>query len=980
MAELVQSSAAQGRRPTFFGVDAASRESSNSIVSLQRKSIPRQDSQEREAAPTNSSKEKLCEIENSNKGSVQESPGKPIVELKPSRRYKPKQRGKILKRPRTIIVHLHNEKLIQLTFHFKAGEMTPVLRAQLVKDCLAKILEISPQIMDLFGVFSNTTNCPMKLLHNASLLPEEHSHFALQVLDFNWNGNQDIGGMGLELIASEIRNHVRNDRILPPLSKEQRKILNEAENVDFSSISEILKMHSCIVSNEAFAQPFPSLLSAEPASKMDIKLALDMKGIHFFDVTGKQLIMTFPWATISQVKSQMEPTCLFMFDIVVFDGIQFLRSIVVQTPHCEYLASVAESILILHCEKPEVAGIFEYPGKFCQKEPEYRPYSPVDGKDTVSFKECIVNGSSHEIRRIYSLSQCISNRAYESPFFMYEPERSEIPFQLEGKRYNIHFRTFQVIYYSKNTYRREVNDTPLQKIDPDMIFLTVPVSDDRSIRAKEVKMAVTRTLQLQKESTDLFGLCLHRSSTNTSLYLFSDDDAIPDGYYELVFRSLVFNWSELVDPVQWACIREDENATKLLFWEVMCAHGQLMNEVDKIFDMLTESCTLHDFVREMGAVADLHSVSCTLKKVPECISELVRVEDRAILSMDAGWLHLWRYYTGQRISSWNWNSISTIRRETTLNERVKFEIFVPNKSGKYNHQRYQTLSVETKCASYVMTVVGYILDGYKSRHERMQSKDVLFQSTLLSAGSRRTLPTGSSMKLTSVEFDEEKECGNASVGVMKTFVRDENESCFKNCLSCKHVHDISGLAGNATDGINHQFEGQFTGNPETQSKSMEMELDISFCDEDDEKLNMIGVEDDSLCTKVEYTTSLSISGEFLIKHSGTNGFRFLKDVLVQSDSRLIDVVGYYWNRNFTGSLGRRHRHKKLRNAREIISFRSILPEDGLFPPCYLELPQCCFSVSVPHLIRPLCLLAGLSQSDGRRFFSCFSTKPYRYRV
>ncbi len=78
-----------------------------------------------------------------------------------------------------------------------------------------------------------------------------------------------------------------------------------------------------------------------------------------------------------------------------------------------------------------------------------------------------------------------------------------------------------------------------------------------------------------------------------------------------------------------------------------------------------------------------------------------------------------------RESSWNWNAISTVRQETTLNERVKFEIFVPNKSGKHDHQRYQTLSVETTCASYVMTILGYILDGYKLHSSLVRAHEQL---------------------------------------------------------------------------------------------------------------------------------------------------------------------------------------------------------------------------------------------------------------
>ena len=145
----------------------------------------------------------------------------------------------------------------------------------------------------------------------------------------------------------------------------------------------------------------------------------------------------------------------------------------------------------------------------------------------------------------------------------------------------------------------------------------------------------------------LFGLFLYQSSTNTSLYLFSDDDLIPDGYYEFIFCSLIFNWSEHVDPPQWVCIKEDENAAKLLFRELMSAHRHMINEVDEVYELLLNSCKLCDFVREMGSIANLHAISCIIKKVPDCIAKFVGMGGTVILSMDAGWLHLWRYDTGQ---------------------------------------------------------------------------------------------------------------------------------------------------------------------------------------------------------------------------------------------------------------------------------------------------------------------------------------------
>jgi len=893
--------------------------------------------------------------------------------------YKPKPRGKVQKQPRTIIVHLHNKKRAQLTFTFKAAEMKPVLRVQLVKDSLAKILNLSSDVMGLFGIFSGSIECPAKLFRDNSSLPEGNSHFTLQLLGFCWDDKQNSDDSNhTNLIASAIRSHSEHGRILPPLNMEEKEILSERNSTDSIAIATIVKTHSFSVSNQAYVQPFPSLVFAKPTTKMDIQVALDMKGVHFFNVTGETLLMTFQWATISQVKCQIEPTCLFMFDIVVEEHKQYLRSIVVQTPHCEYLTSIAESILTLHHKKPEVVGRFEYLGNFGTQKPKFHPYDLVQREDIVSFKECIANGYSYDIKKIYSITRCISNKAYESPHYIYKPNLSEVPSKLEGLRYNILFRTFQVIYHFKNTYRKIVSKSSQRSIDPNMIFLIIPVNGDRSVTAIEVKMAIIMHLQLKKDSAKLFGLFLHKSSTNTPLYLFSDDDTIPDGYYEFTFRSLIFNWSTVVDPPQWTCIQEDEKAAKLLFWEIISAHRLLMNEVDEMYDLLINSCTLWDFVREMGALADLHTVTCTVKKIPDCIAKYVGVGEKVILSMDAGWLHLWKYDSGQRIANWNWNTISTIRRESTMNERVKFEIFVPNKSGKHNHQRYQTLAVETKCASYVMTVTGFILDGYKSHYDRIRTQDHLLCKSYSDENRRKESSTENEMKLTDVNEDGDKEIK----GIINTFFQDEDLTENMDCLSCTNTQHIS--EGTNKGNIESQMHSKCHSSASCENRNSEehMKAEIDGRDgEQDTTSKMLGVYSDSLCQKIDYSiTRSSTSEEFIIKHDGFHGCKFLKDVLVQPESQLIDVVGYYWNRNFTGSLGRRHRHKVLVDPRDVVSFRTILPEDGLFPTCHLDLPQCCFSVSVPHLIRPLALLASLSQTDGRKFFTCFSTKPYRYRI
>ena len=115
----------------------------------------------------------------------------------------------------------------------------------------------------------------------------------------------------------------------------------------------------------------------------------------------------------------------------------------------------------------------------------------------MSFKECIANGSSYDIKKIYSIAQCISNNAYESSHYIYKPNLSQVPAKLQDLQCNIHFRTFQVTYHSKKTYMNIMSDASQENIDPNMIFLIIPMSGDRSIKVREVKMATIKGLQLK---------------------------------------------------------------------------------------------------------------------------------------------------------------------------------------------------------------------------------------------------------------------------------------------------------------------------------------------------------------------------------------------------------------------------------------------------------------------------------------------------
>ena len=67
--------------------------------------------------------------------------------------------------------------------------------------------------------------------------------------------------------------------------------------------------------------------------------------------------MSFSWTTVTNVKAYIQPTKLFMFDIVVKErSDRLLRTIVVQTPSCEYLFSLANYVFSIHEMYPERHG------------------------------------------------------------------------------------------------------------------------------------------------------------------------------------------------------------------------------------------------------------------------------------------------------------------------------------------------------------------------------------------------------------------------------------------------------------------------------------------------------------------------------------------------------------------------------------------------------------------------------------------------
>lgn len=148
-----------------------------------------------------------------------------------------------------------------------------------------------------------------------------------------------------------------------------------------------MKSYCCNTVNVAICQMYLSRCAYNLTEDiMEIKVAMDLKGIHFFDITGEVHIITWLWSTITNMKVHRGPMMLVMFDILVQEiDYKFLRTIVIQTPFREYLFSVAECILMIHRIKPEVmrgSSSFQYTQQFKTTENPNKPYSLLYCKST----------------------------------------------------------------------------------------------------------------------------------------------------------------------------------------------------------------------------------------------------------------------------------------------------------------------------------------------------------------------------------------------------------------------------------------------------------------------------------------------------------------------------------------------------------------------------------------------------------------------
>lgn len=56
-------------------------------------------------------------------------------------------------------------------------------------------------------------------------------------------------------------------------------------------------------------------------------------------------------------------------------------------------------------------------------------------------------------------------------------------------------------------------------------------------------------------------------------------------------------------------------------------------------------------------------------------------------------------------------------RDSVLEPVLTFEVLVPDTPGKHDSNRFQQFTMETRCTNYLFTVIGHILDSYKSRNE-----------------------------------------------------------------------------------------------------------------------------------------------------------------------------------------------------------------------------------------------------------------------
>jgi len=628
------------------------------------------------------------------------------------------------KKPQRIIsVYYYPNCVLKLNITYDKNDY---ISAGGIKEILNDILRIEQCYTPFFGIYSGTLENPKKLLSDTDLLPENTSQFSFLKLGFKIaeEGRAMIFDKSAEeLLFLETLYQFASQSIVPYPDIVTQQCLNKIiQDKNVATFWRLLNHRSSCCSIKTLATCQRELF--RPATSlcegiMVIKIALDLKGINFFDSEGEILIMTWPWASIANIKVQTHRTQLFMFDIVVREEQRvFVRTIIVQTPSCGYLLSVANYILKIHKINPEFpigielrGGSSQYESQFKAKHFTLKPYALVFCQSKTYFQNYSNEGYSIPVQsEITNNVSEFHNIAYSRPLAFYIPEKNN---RLPLFKNEVKISTYKVYYYSKFSMQKMGESESDSRYKESYINVQVGTPSGRPVKVKDVKLAVGKSLNMSRRSLKYFGLFTNIISRRIDLL--QDNDDMPSSFLGLCFRTTVMTWNRDKDIEQWKCLTNDEKAACIAFWEVAAAHGSLLKDSELLLMKFIYQSSLCNLLYTLGLIADMYYVDNCLLLNEMVTSTNIRYNEgsQVILSVDEERLHVWDNSSGKRITSFSWCYIMAIKLQHQPKIILSYTLAKGHESG------YHTLSFQTNGGPFLFLFSKQFSKNVDKRMESM---------------------------------------------------------------------------------------------------------------------------------------------------------------------------------------------------------------------------------------------------------------------
>ena len=657
-----------------------------------------------------------------------------------------------------------------------------------VKDIIASTLNIAATHSHFFGLFSGTLDQPIKLYVDDELLPEDVSHFSFMRLHFLFFRDEDRlqqDRPAEEIVFHEMIKQYIEYLVLPiPVGEDFNELKCMIRSKDVTGFWTTMNKHSRCVDCQGTTFWQQGCFTDQGFSPL--RVALDLSGMHFFCEDGRTLMMSWPWATVTNIRIHTRPTMVFKFDILVKKNDDYyLRTIGVQTPSCEYILSVAQCILGVHKESISSGNskLSLYEKHFQALEVETKPYDFFIHPEMPLFVNCIkekdIDGSKCE------LQVSLSNIAYAKPSGFYTARNiKELPHSNEAV---VH--SYNVYYFS----RKSVNPSNCNPNHmEDYITVKVLACPGDAVEADAILLAAGRCLGLSNDSIDFF--TVYTMKDGCRVHLLCNEDFVKPDDLNFCIRTLVFFWSKNLYNEQWEVLSRDERASQLLFWEVMAAHGNSIRDADLIFNKFTHISRLLEVTFALGSIADVHSASdCVLvNKLTNIPNDGYLPGKKVILSLDAEGVHFWDHNNGREIVSWTWPEVNGLHKNMEPEASLTFRIYVTARKSK----DYRNVEVATCSVSYLYSMSKLYLGNFMHRQEffRRWAKNVLIkaktQDRVINRGDMPSCGAGNSK-------------GKSTKSLGTALVEGKAEVTQANPTSCKGISEEGSLQEKASMKTNY---------------------------------------------------------------------------------------------------------------------------------------------------------------------------------